>query len=103
MARHTATATDAQEPRNTSSKPTRRQVTGRPRSRTYGSNQHAESLAALVVILRREDFVALASEIEHPGGAFSSNQRTTTSPARTRASTSARVTASTSLRAERMA
>jgi hypothetical protein len=32
--------------------------------------------------LRREDFVALASEIEHPGGlSFRSNQRTTTSPA----------------------
>ncbi len=54
---------------------------------------------------RREDFVALASEIGHPGGwlSFRSNQRTTTSPAWTRASTAARVTAITSLRAERMA
>jgi hypothetical protein len=36
-------------------------------------------------------------------GAFDSNQRTTTSPARTLAFTSAKVTAITSLRAERTA
>jgi hypothetical protein len=42
------------------------------------------------------------AEIEHPG-AFRSLQRTMTSPARMRATTSARVTASTSWRAERKA